>query len=114
MAHELGNGPWNKDYQPSGISKAEEAAWKKYPKEDGKMWTSAFGTFEFDRNAPERKAYHQGYEQAEKDLALTWEDIKRIDDLMMEVLNSIAVGELPEMGIKEIYQEVLKRFNQTR
>lgn len=29
--------------------RAEEAALKAYPKEDCKMWHSAFGTFEFDK-----------------------------------------------------------------
>lgn len=50
------------------MKKAEIKALEKYPIEDGKMWTSAFGTFEFDRNAPERKAYQEGYKQAENDL----------------------------------------------
>lgn len=57
------------------MTKAEIKALEKYPIEDGKMWTSAFGTFEFDRNAPERKAYQEGYEQAEKDTlerAVAW------------------------------------------
>ena len=47
--------------------RAEEAALKAYPKEEGKVWSSAFGTFEFDKNAAERKGYQEGYEQAEKD-----------------------------------------------
>lgn len=57
------------------MTRAEKAALKAYPKEDGKIWTSAFGTFEFDKNAPERKAFQEGYEQAEKDTierAVTW------------------------------------------
>lgn len=48
-------------------NRAEEASLKTYPKEDSKMWHSAFGTFEFDKNAQARKAFQQGYEQAEKD-----------------------------------------------
>ena len=48
--------------------RAEQAALKAYPKENGKVWSSAFGTFEFDRNAGERKGYQEGYEQAEKDI----------------------------------------------
>lgn len=42
---------------------------------------------------------------------MTTEDIKLIDDLLTEVSNSIAVGELEEMEIGKYYQEVLKRFN---
>ena len=30
MKHELGNGPWDKGYQPSGISKAAEDSWAFY------------------------------------------------------------------------------------
>lgn len=48
--------------------RAIEAATNAYPKEEGKIWNSAFGTFEFDKTAPERTAYQQGYEQAEKDI----------------------------------------------
>mgnify|MGYP006916031391 CR=1 FL=1 len=47
--------------------RAEEAALKAYPKEKGKIWSGAFGTFEFDKNAAERKGFQAGYEQAEKD-----------------------------------------------
>ena len=89
------------------MSKAEERAKEAFP-------IYGRGDVRSTYRALFRDAFIEGYEQATKDLALTWEDIKRIDDLMMEVLNSIAVGELPEMGIKEIYQEVLKRFNQIR
>ena len=61
--------------------RAEASARKAYPKEEGKIWNSAFGTFEFDKNAPERTAYQQGYEQAEKDTierAVSWL-IKNVD-----------------------------------
>lgn len=47
--------------------RAYKAALKAYPKEDGKVWNSAFGVFEFDRNALQREAFQEGYEQAEKD-----------------------------------------------
>lgn len=48
-------------------------------------------------------AYYVGYHQAEKDLELTWEDIKVIEKL----LGFDNIIESP----KEFYQEVLKRFN---
>ena len=48
--------------------KAEKAALRAYPKEEGKVWSSAFGTIEFDKTAPKRTAYQQGYDQAEKDI----------------------------------------------
>ena len=95
------------------MTKAEVKALEKYPIEDGKMWTSAFGTFEFDRNYSERKAFQEGYEQAEKDLAMTWEDIKTIEQI-------IATSDWYDFEIngklwsKEFYEEVLKRFKEAK
>ncbi len=63
MAHELGNGPWDKDYQPCGMSKAEEAAWKKYPYENGMKGLICENS---------RGIFTQGYEEAEKDLEKEW------------------------------------------
>ena len=88
--------------------RAEEAALKAYPKEEGKVWSSAFGIFEFDKTAPERTAYQKGYEQAEKDLALTLEDIQLIIRLNEEVMAE--AGGKP----KDYYKEVLRRFNAKR
>lgn len=42
---------------------------------------------------------------------MTTKDIKLIDDILTEVSNSIATGELEEMEIGEYYQEVLRRYN---
>ena len=48
------------------------------------------------------EGFIEGYHQAEKDLELTWEDIKAIEKL----LGFDNIIESP----KEFYQEVLKRF----
>jgi len=48
------------------MSRASEAAHSAYPKDEGKVYSTAFGTFEFDRNAAERKGFQLGYERAEK------------------------------------------------
>ena len=100
---ELGNGPWDKGYQPSGISKAEERAMKAYP-------DMTFPFTPLDLNAYRRGAFINGYEQAEKDLAMTWEDVKRIVEILAE-------GDWYDFEIadklwsQEFYEEVLKRFN---
>ena len=60
--------------------RAETAALKVYPKEEGKVWHSAFGILEFDKNAPERTAYQAGYEQSEKDIISLIES--RISELL--------------------------------
>ena len=55
--------------------------------------------------------YGQGYQQAKKDIALTWRDLEEI----VEISNSLEkewLSSTPWDGIKEhwFYQEVLKRF----
>lgn len=47
-----------------------------------------------------------GYELAEKDLALTWEDIRAIDELLTLVYE-------PD-NEKDYYQRVLEEFNKKR
>lgn len=102
--------------------RAEQAALKAYPKEDGKVWTSPFGMIEFDRNATGRKGFQEGYEQAEKDLALTWEDLQTINDLFLKVdaENSAARDDdlieqdLPFPYGQHFYEEVLRRFREMK
>lgn len=48
--------------------RAKEEAWKVYPKGPEQKYITAFGTFEFDYDAPHREGFITGYEQAEKDL----------------------------------------------
>lgn len=50
-------------------------------------------------------SYEEGYHQAEKDLELTWKDMKLIWNITDEMDN------MPE---EKFYQEVLKRFNKER
>ena len=69
------------------MSKAEELA-KKYCEGSS-----------FEDACMERPAYIAGYHQAEKDLELTWEDIKTIDKLLNQCVD-----------YSNPYQEVLKRF----
>lgn len=86
--NELGNTPADKNYKPSGIISEE------YPEKV-------------------KVAYLQGYEKAEKDLALTWEDIKTIEQI-------IATSDWYDFEIngklwsKEFYEEVLKRFKEAK
>ncbi len=53
------------------------------------------------------KDYLNGYHQAEKDLELSWEDLKTLDDISDDVYAECDVEMFDE---KEYYQEVLKRF----
>ena len=86
------------------MSKAEERALEKYPKE-----TRDISGFVVDIGHPQymRDLYIEGYHQAEKDLKLTWEDVRRIHLLVNSTINDVGMDNLTD---KSIYQEVLKRF----
>ena len=58
-----------------------------------------------------RDGFIQGYEQAEKDLALTWEDIQTIDRI---VVNMARNTDEPLRRQEEFYTDVLRRFNYKR
>ena len=57
-----------------------------------------------------QEGYEDGYHQAEKDLALTWEDINRIEIIIKDVYRDYPYGiEAKQFGI-----EVLNRFNKQK
>ena len=94
--------------------KAEQKTLETYPKEEnGTIWTATFGEIEIDKCAIERKAFQNGYELAEKDLALTWEDIAKIDALILEANKGFAVDYSKEIR-EQFYTEVLDRFNKNK
>ena len=57
------------------------------------------------------KHYNNGYEQAEKDLALTWEDVNLIDSILIDMQDE---GVERYGGLRQYYEEALKRFNEQR
>ena len=81
------------------MSNAEQRAFERYPdyrEMDGEYVTQIH----------KRKVFAEGYRQAEKDNELTWKDVRDILNLYEEVI---------EMDFcKDIYREVLKRFNKER
>lgn len=82
--------------------RAEEAALKAYP-ELAAEWMKVKTL-----QPMKRAIYKQGYEQAEKNLALTWEDMKLIDELFTEMAFS------EPNDSTEWYQELANRFNEKR
>ena len=74
------------------MRRAEEEALKAYPPQS---IAANYDTIN------RRDAFEYGYLKAEKDLELTWEDVKLIWNITDEMDN------MPE---EEFYQEVLKRF----
>ena len=95
--------------------KAEIAALKAYPVEMTPLVYQDLidqfgGKTEIDVNTYPRCIFQSGYEQAEEDLTLTWEDIRTICTLSVKV--EIDLGR--EISDERHYGEVLKRFNETR
>ena len=102
--NELGHGPWEKGYEPSGISRAESRAWEAYPYDSGMKGLICENS---------RQLFVQGYEAAEKDLALTWEDMREITRIDIEMMDD--PEEHPEwMEEQSFYEEVLRRFMQIK
>ena len=82
------------------MSKAEERAFERYPdyrEMDGEYVTQIH----------KRKVFAEGYQQAEKDLELTWKDMKRIIKYYQDIM---AEKSRPFVRVDD-YKEVLKRFN---
>lgn len=87
--------------------RAEEAALKAYPYQGATHFPDGFQ--EFDRNAVARTLFQEGYEQAEKDLALTWEDVQLLDFYAMECQVEESKGRKFNSS-QEFFEEVLRRF----
>lgn len=71
--NELGNSPADKNYKPSGISKAEEQALIRFPEQMTPLVYQELidqfgGKTEIDFNLLPRSYFQLGYEQAEKDI----------------------------------------------
>lgn len=85
------------------MSKAEEEAIKRYPK---------IGLYD---NLMKRKGFIEGYQQAEKDLELTWEDMRELHIIFesLDVDIELSRSKLREETLG-YYEEVLKRFKELK
>ena len=63
-----------------------------------------------------RKFYVSGYEQAEKDLMLTWEDIRTIGILLDDEFRkkSLLSAQGKITSLEHTYKETLRRFNEQK
>ena len=63
-----------------------------------------------------RGAAERGYERAEKDLILTWRDIRTIVEIADKLVEKDVIGRLPEVCETEegYYKAILEEFNKTR
>jgi len=93
--------------------RSEEATMKAYPV---KMISGPIGHEEqiFDFYALTRSFFSEGYEQAEKDLSLTPDDIKKIVDIYDECLSLTFEEGKPAYESEGFYREVLNRFLKTK
>ena len=68
------------------------------------------------RNCSSKEAFLLGYRQAEKDLELTWEGVKLLQDISHEVIAEVAHGSFDYYQIyptqQSFSEEVLKRFKE--
>ena len=67
----------------------------------------------FEDACMEKPAYIAGYHQAEKDLALTWEDISIIRQITYDYNRQVR-NEMSVPQNEEYCKEILKRFNEER
>jgi hypothetical protein len=87
------------------MSKAEERALEAFPLNiDGDSRGS------YDLNVVKRIVYQQGYEQAEKDNELTWEDVA----LILNTAEEFNRKNIVPISDEEYFKEVLKRFKEMK
>jgi len=86
----------------------EESALQAYPHPDFNAFRDTETAIKANREMVRyRKYYIEGYKQAEKDLALTWQDMETIAKIFHNLVFTITADE----PVENIYEEVLKRFN---
>ena len=94
------------------MTKAEEAALMAYPSthSTGKRDAKRIQSELVDTHQTQRTIFKKGYKRAEKDLVLTWQDIKTIVELADDLVQDDSVTETEE----EYFKAVLDAFNKTR
>lgn len=92
------------------MNKVEERAMEAYPIDI--QATHLFGTC--DVNLTEREVFRKGYEQAEKDLALTIQDLELLHTFLYAVKNNKHGAFTFTRLSDEQYEEVLKRFKEAK
>lgn len=95
------------------MTKAEERALEFYPIKDYNKEPNYIHSCDSKMlDEVYREVFMLGYEQAEKDLALTWGDIQLLDFYAMECQVEESKGRKFNSS-QEFFEEVLRRFNKT-
>ena len=92
--NELGNTPADKDYKPSGISRAEEMALEAYPRDEDRELNF--------RRTNYRIAYERGYKQAEKDI------LSFIESRISEIIGDAQ----PKPALRAELQELITKIKE--
>jgi len=90
------------------MSKAEDLALEKYPRRSVLVVPARGGGYYADSHL--REGFIEGYHQAEKDFELTWEDIREIYCITLNLREHLGASVFGE----PLYQEVLKRFKKLK
>ena len=61
-----------------------------------------------------QKGVEEGRRLEKDDLVLTWEDMAKIDAIILDVNNEFAVDYSKEINRQKFYEEVLKRFKEAK
>lgn len=87
--------------------RAKEEAWKAYPKRPERRYITAYGTLEFDYDAPTREGFISGYEQAEKDLG--WhsvdESLPPVDEEVIVLTDALNLHCFHKIGFAHIVNQ---------
>ena len=95
--------------------RAEEKALELFPIDMQMCIDNTGEPYEADVNAPRRKYVAFGYEQAEKDVALTWEDVAILITIYEQGVDNGDYRRYNEAEwMKEYSQDILRRFNEIR
>jgi hypothetical protein len=86
------------------MSRAKEKALEAYPID---LYND-----EYDRRR--RAGFEKGYEQAQKDLELSWRDMQHIVRIADHLCNSLEYDKIKKMGEEGYYTEILDRFNKEK
>ena len=94
------------------MTRASKRALERYPVIKRPSWSRSCGWS--DQNERKRKIYREAYQQAEKDLALTIEDIELLHTFLYAVKNNKqGVFTFTRLS-NEQYEEVLRRFREMK
>lgn len=93
--------------------RSKEAAIESYPVK-GEWVGNQYGEWDADINRFPRKIFQEGYEQAEKDLALTIEDIELLHTFLYAIKNNKHGCFTFTRLSNEQYEEVLRRFREMK